>query len=234
MFEKFTERSRTVMKLARIHAQRLNSEFIGTEHILLGLLEEGGGVAAKALKAMGVNSTEMSKEIERIVSPLPPAPNPPLVGTIPFSPRAKRVLELSTEEACRAGQDSIGTEHILLGLYMEREGIAFQALDIAGIKAKELRAAIDQILGPKADKKPAPIALPPTGMVTMKVWIFKGGSSDTPNQGKLYYKDDKVDVEKVSSVLVVGIPAEIQESVAAAIAINCGAVAFMIEILKPE
>lgn len=235
MFDKFTERSRKVMELSRKHAQRLNSEFIGTEHILLAILQEGGGVAAKALKILGVDQTAMTKEIEKVVGPLPPAPD--LKGSMPFSPRAKQVLELTTEEACRSGLDTIGTEHLLLGLFRERDGVGFQVLVTFGIEEKALRAAVDEALGRNQEKKTVPIVVPAAGLVTMKVWIFKGiepGTTGTPKQGRLYYNNDKIDIEKVSAVLVEGIPAETQESIAAAIAINCGAVAFMIEVLKPE
>lgn len=229
MFEKYTERSRRVMKLSRVHAQRLNSEFIGTEHMLLAILEEDGGVAAKALKLLGVDHAAMMKEIEKVVGPLPPDPN--LKGNMPFSPRAKKVMELITEETYRAGTDCIGTEHILLGLFKEREGVAFQVLETFGIKEKALRSKIDEVLGRDA-KKIDDLALPAGGTISMKVWVFKAGSPDTPNQGKLYLKGTQaVDVEKVSTVLVQGIPAEGHESIAEAIATNCEAIAFMIEIV---
>lgn len=235
MFDKYTERSRTVMKLSRIHAMRLNSEFIGTEHILLAILEEAGGVAAKTLKLLGVDQASMMKAIDKIVTP--PIDPPRTQSSLPFSPRAKRVLELTTEEACRAGTDTIGTEHLLLGLYMECEGIAYQVLETFGIKEKALRDTIQEVLGPETQRITGPATAPPSGTVTMKVWVFKGvepESPSVPRQGKLYYKDDKIDIEKVSTVLVEGIPPESKESIAAAIAINCGAVAFMIEVLKPE
>jgi ATP-dependent Clp protease ATP-binding subunit ClpA len=233
MFDKYTERSRKVMKLSRMQAQLVNGDFISTEHILLAILEEGGGVAAKALKGLGVDLAAVAKEIEKII--IPSTIPPQALSSLPFSPRVKRVLELTTEEACRAGSYTIGTEHILLGLFMEREGVAFQVMDTLGIKEDALRAKIDEVLGPEHKKVGGPVAVPATGPVSMKVWVFKAASPNTPNQGKLYLKGTPaVDVEKISTVLVQGIPAEGHESIAEAIATNSGAIAFMIEILKPE
>ena len=113
MFEKFTERARKVMSLARQEAQRLNSEFIGTEHILLGIIQEGGGVAAKVLKNLNVDLKRIRQEIEKLITP---STSPTVtLGQLPFSPRAKRVIELAGEAASSLGHDVIGTEHLLLG-----------------------------------------------------------------------------------------------------------------------
>src|SRR3990172_7987384 len=130
MFEKFTERARKVMNIARAEAQRLNSEFIGTEHILLGIVQEGGGVAAKVLKNLNVDFRRVRQEIERLIQPNP-TPTVTL-GHLPFSPRAKRVLELAQESATQLGHDVIGTEHLLLGLLKENEGIAAMVLQNLG------------------------------------------------------------------------------------------------------
>ena len=132
MFEKFTERARKVMSLARQEAQRLNSEFIGTEHILLGIIQEGGGVAAKVLKNLNVDLKRIRQEIEKLITP---STSPTVtLGQLPFSPRAKRVIELAGEAASSLGHDVIGTEHLLLGLLKENEGIAAQVLTNLGLK----------------------------------------------------------------------------------------------------
>src|SRR5438876_422434 len=132
MFEKFTERARKVMSLARQEAQRLNSEFIGTEHILLGIIQEGGGVAAKVLKNLNVDLKRIRQEIEKLITP---STSPTVtLGQLPFSPRAKRVIELAGEAASQLGHDVIGTEHLLLGLLKENEGIAAQVLTNLGLK----------------------------------------------------------------------------------------------------
>src|SRR6185503_18844582 len=113
MFERFTERARKAMSLSRQEAQRLNSEFIGTEHILLGIIQEGGGVAAKVLKNFKVDLRQVRLEIERLIIP---STSPTVtLGQMPFSPRAKRVTELASEAANLLDHDVIGTEHLLLG-----------------------------------------------------------------------------------------------------------------------
>jgi ATP-dependent Clp protease ATP-binding subunit ClpC len=126
MFEKFTERARKVMSLSRHEAQRLNQEFIGTEHVLLGIAQEGGGVAAKVLALLGIGLPRIRAEVEKLVAPNPEPPK--YAGQIPFSPRCKRVIELSGEAASQLGQDCVGTEHLLIGLIKENEGIGAQVL----------------------------------------------------------------------------------------------------------
>jgi len=145
MFEKFTERARKVMGLARQEAQRLNSEFIGTEHILLGIIQEGGGVAAKVLKNLQVDLKRIRQEIEKLITP---STSPTVtLGQLPFSPRAKRVIELASEAASQLGHDVIGTEHLLLGLLKENEGIAAQVLTNLGLKLDEVRDMVLEVLG---------------------------------------------------------------------------------------
>jgi ATP-dependent Clp protease ATP-binding subunit ClpC len=145
MFEKFTERARKVMSLARQEAQRLNSEFIGTEHILLGIIQEGGGVAAKVLKNLNVDLKRIRQEIEKLITP---STSPTVtLGQLPFSPRAKRVIELAGEAASGLGHDVIGTEHLLLGLLKENEGIAAQVLTNLGLKLDEVRDMVLEVLG---------------------------------------------------------------------------------------
>lgn len=145
MFEKFTERARKVMSISRQEAQRLNSEFIGTEHMLLGIIDEGGGVAAKALKKLKVDLKRVRQEIEKLITP---STSPVVtIGQLPFSPRAKRVMELAGEASSVLGRDYLGTEHLLLGLIKENEGIAAQVLINLGLKLDEVRDAILEILG---------------------------------------------------------------------------------------
>ncbi len=144
MFERFTERARKVMSLARQEAQRLNHEYIGTEHILLGLIQEGSGVAANVLKNLDVDPRKIRAEIERIVKP---GSGTIQMGQLPFTPRAKKVLELALEEANNLGHNYIGTEHLLLGLLRENDSVAAQALTSVGLKLEELRDEVLEFLG---------------------------------------------------------------------------------------
>ncbi|MGZ6978137.1 MAG: Clp protease N-terminal domain-containing protein, partial [Acidimicrobiia bacterium] len=124
MFERFTDRARRVVVLAQEEARLLNHNYIGTEHILLGLIHEGEGVAAKALVSLGISLEAVRAQVEEIIGHGGSAPS----GHIPFTPRAKKVLELSLREALQLGHNYIGTEHILLGLIREGEGVAAQVL----------------------------------------------------------------------------------------------------------
>lgn len=140
MFERFTERARKVVFLAQQEAARLGHNVVGTEHLLLGLVAEGEGVAAKALEILGLNLQAIRKEIEKIIGTGEANP----FGEIPFTPRAKRVLELAVEEGRQMGHNYVGTEHILLGLIREGEGVAAQVLRNLGA---ELEAVRKQVLG---------------------------------------------------------------------------------------
>ncbi len=144
MFDRFTDRARKVMGLARQEAQRFNHEYIGTEHILLGLVKEGSGVAANVLKNMNVDLKKIRVEIEKIVKN---GPSTVTMGQLPFTPRAKKVLELSLEEASNLGHNYIGTEHLLLGLIRENDGIAAQVLMNLGIKLEDVREEVLEFLG---------------------------------------------------------------------------------------
>jgi ATP-dependent Clp protease ATP-binding subunit ClpC len=124
MFERFTDRARRVVVLAQEEARMLDHNYIGTEHILLGLIHEGQGVAAKALQSLGISLEAVRQQVEQIIGRGQQAPS----GHIPFTPRAKKVLELSLREAHQLDHDYIGTEHILLGLIREGEGVAAQVL----------------------------------------------------------------------------------------------------------
>jgi ATP-dependent Clp protease ATP-binding subunit ClpC len=145
MFDRFTERARKVMSLARLEAQRFYHDYVGTEHILLALVKEGTGVAAVVLKKMGVELKEIRQEIEKTVERGPEPVNPN--QQLPYTPRAKRVLELALEEARSLGHHYIGTEHLLLGLLREQEGIAAQVLINLGLKLDEVREEIHNFLG---------------------------------------------------------------------------------------
>ncbi len=151
MFDRFTERARKVMSLARQEAQRFNHDYIGTEHILLGLVQEGSGVAAQVLKNLDVKLRKIRVEVEKIVKN---GTNMVTMGQLPFTPRAKKVLELALEEAQNLGHNYIGTEHLLLGLIRENEGIAAQVLMNLGTKLAEVREEVLELLG--ADQGEAP------------------------------------------------------------------------------
>ncbi|MCB9892507.1 MAG: ATP-dependent Clp protease ATP-binding subunit, partial [Planctomycetes bacterium] len=144
MFDRFTDRAKKVMSLARQEAQRFNHEYIGTEHILLGLVQEGSGVAANVLRNMQVELDKIRGEVEKIVKR---GPSVSPSGNLPFTPRAKKVLELSMEEAAALGHNYIGTEHLLLGLIKENEGIAAQVLTNLGVKLEDVREEVLVFLG---------------------------------------------------------------------------------------
>ena len=142
MFEKFTDKARRVVVLAQEEAKLLNHNYIGTEHILLGLIHEGEGVAAKALEALGINLEGVREQVQEIIGQGQQAPT----GHIPFTPRAKKVLELSLREALQLGHSYIGTEHLLLGLIREGEGVAAQVLTKLGADTNKVRQQVIQLL----------------------------------------------------------------------------------------
>ncbi|MEX0834114.1 MAG: ATP-dependent Clp protease ATP-binding subunit, partial [Actinomycetota bacterium] len=142
MFERFTDRARRVVVLAQEEARMLNHNYIGTEHILLGLIHEGEGVAAKALESLNISLEAVRQQVEEIIGQGQAAPT----GHIPFTPRAKKVLELSLREALQLGHNYIGTEHILLGLIREGEGVAAQVLQKLGADLSRVRQQVIQLL----------------------------------------------------------------------------------------
>jgi ATP-dependent Clp protease ATP-binding subunit ClpC len=142
MFQRFTDRARRVVVLAQDEARMLGHNYIGTEHILLGLIHEGDGVAAKALTAMGIGLEATRQQVEEIIGRGQGASE----GHIPFTPRAKKVLELSLREALQLGHDYIGTEHILLGLIREGDGVAAQVLVGFGADLNRVRQQVIQLL----------------------------------------------------------------------------------------
>lgn len=144
MFDRFTDRARKVMTLAREEARRFNHEYIGTEHILLGLVKEGSGVAANVLQNLDIELKKIRIEIEKIVQT---GPDLVSVGQLPFTPRVKKVLEYAMDEARNLGHNYIGTEHLLLGLLREQEGVAAQVLLNLGVKLEDVREEVISVLG---------------------------------------------------------------------------------------
>ncbi len=144
MYERFTDRARKVMQLANQEAQRFNHEYIGTEHILLGLVKEGSGVAANVLKNLDVDLRKIRLEVEKLVQS---GPEMVTIGKLPQTPRAKKVIEYSMEEARNLNHNYVGTEHILLGLLREQEGVAAQVLMNLGLKLEDVREEVLNLLG---------------------------------------------------------------------------------------
>jgi ATP-dependent Clp protease ATP-binding subunit ClpA len=142
MFERFTDRARRVVVLAQEEARMLNHNYVGTEHILLGLIHEGEGVAAKALESLGISLQTVREKVEEIIGQGQQAPS----GHIPFTPRTKKALELSLRESLQLGHNYIGTEHILLGLISEGEGVAAQVLVRLGADLNRVRQEVIQLL----------------------------------------------------------------------------------------
>jgi len=183
MFDRFTDRARKVMGLARQEAQRFNHDYIGTEHILLGLVKEGSGVAANVLKNMNVDLKKIRLEVEKLVKT---GSSMVTMGQLPFTPRAKKVLELSLEEASQLGHNYIGTEHLLLGLIREHDGIAAQVLMNLGTKLEEVREEVLEFLGaempPEPDEKEGG---PPTKGKTPALDAFGRDLTELAREGKL-------------------------------------------------
>jgi ATP-dependent Clp protease ATP-binding subunit ClpC len=151
MFERFTDRARRVVVLAQEEARLLNHSYIGTEHILLGLIHEGEGVAAKALESLGISLEAVRNQVEEIIGQGGSSPS----GHIPFTPRAKKVLELSLREALQLGHNYIGTEHILLGLVREADSGAAQVLAGRGVNLDTARQEVARQLATGAGERPA-------------------------------------------------------------------------------
>ena len=159
MFERFTDRARRVVVLAQEEARGLNHNYIGTEHILLGLIHEGEGVASKALESLGISLEAVREQVQEIIGQGQQAPT----GHIPFTPRAKKVLELSLREALQLGHNYIGTEHILLGLIREGEGVAAQVLTKLGADLNRVRQQVIQLLSGYQGKEPVAAGGPQEG-----------------------------------------------------------------------
>jgi ATP-dependent Clp protease ATP-binding subunit ClpC len=172
MYERFTDRARKVMQLANQEAQRFNHEYIGTEHILLGLIKEGSGVAANVLKNLDVDLRKIRLEVEKLVQS---GPDMVTMGKLPQTPRAKKVIEYSMEEARNLNHNYVGTEHILLGLLREQEGVAAQVLMNLGLKLEEVREEVLNLLGHGMEGGEAP---------ERSSGGPSGGSGESPRSGK--------------------------------------------------
>jgi ATP-dependent Clp protease ATP-binding subunit ClpC len=168
MFERFTDRARKVMALANQEAQRFNHEYIGTEHILLGLVKEGSGVGANVLKNLDVDLRKVRLEVEKLVKS---GPDMVTMGKLPQTPRAKKVIEYAIEEARNLNHNYVGTEHLLLGLLREQDGVAAQVLMNLGLKLEEVREEVLNLLGAGVEQTEDPSAPAPEG---------KKGKSKTP------------------------------------------------------
>src|SRR6476646_9708514 len=150
-FDKFTERARKVLTLAQEEAQRFNHNYIGTEHLLLGLVREGDGVAAKVLGNMGVELNKVRSAVEFIIG----RGDRMVMGEIGLTPRAKKVIELAVDEARRLNHHYIGTEHLLLGLVREGEGIAAGVLESLGVSLEKVRTQVIQVLNTSGGQQAA-------------------------------------------------------------------------------
>ena len=196
MFNRFTERARKVLVLAKEEARRFNHDYIGTEHILLGLIREGEGVACAVLQNLGVDLERLKIEIEKLISPGSVAS---VLGDIPFTPRAKKALELAAEEARSLSHNYIGTEHILLGLLREEEGIASQVLFSLGIDLRRVKSEISALLGGGTQSQST------TSTVTSKTPALDSFGRDLTKLTKEGKLDPvigrKVEIERVIQVL---------------------------------
>ncbi len=183
MFERFTDRARRVVVLAQEEARMLNHNYIGTEHILLGLIHEGEGVAAKGLEALGISLEAVRSQVEEIIGQGQQAPS----GHIPFTPRAKKVLELSLREALQLGHNYIGTEHILLGLIREGEGVAAQVLVKLGADLNRVRQQVIQLLSGYQGKEAVAQGGPAEGTPSTSLVLDQFGRNLTQaaREGKL-------------------------------------------------
>jgi len=179
MFERFTDRARKVMQLANQEAQRFNHEYIGTEHILLGLVKEGSGVAANVLRNLDIDLRKIRLEVEKLVQS---GPEMVTIGKLPHTPRAKKVIEYSMEEARNLNHNYVGTEHILLGLLREQDGVAAQVLMNLGMKLEDVREEVLSLLGhgiDSSDGEPRRLEGASSGSSEPST-SSKGGKSKTP------------------------------------------------------
>src|SRR5689334_9241518 len=144
MFERFTDRARKVMALANQEAQRFNHEYIGTEHVLLGLVKEGSGIGANVLKNLDIDLRKIRLEVEKLVQA---GPNTVTMGKLPQTPRVKKVVEYAIEEARYLDHNYVGSEHLLLGLLREQEGVAAQILMNLGLRIEDARDEVWKLLG---------------------------------------------------------------------------------------
>jgi ATP-dependent Clp protease ATP-binding subunit ClpC len=180
MFERYTDRARRVVVLAQDEARMLGHDSIGTEHILLGLIREGGGVAARALESLGISQGAVRQQVEEITGRGQHAPS----GQIPFTAPAKKVLELSLREALQLGHNSIGTEHILLGLIGEGEGVAAQVLARLGADLSRVRQQVNQLLRGSQGTEPAAVVAPSQTAPSASLVLDQFGRNLTAGAGE--------------------------------------------------
>ncbi len=181
MFERFTDRARKVMALANQEAQRFNHEYIGTEHILLGLVKEGSGVGANVLKNLDVDLRKVRLEVEKLVKP---GPEMVTMGKLPQTPRAKKVIEYAIEEARNLNHNYVGTEHLLLGLLREHDGVAAQVLMNLGLKLEEVREEVLNLLGAGMDADDADAVKGGPGSGEPGETVGGGGGSPEGRRGR--------------------------------------------------
>src|SRR4249920_1661767 len=186
MFERFTDRARRVVVLAQEEARVLDHNYIGTEHILLGLIHEGEGVAARALESLGISLEAVRTQVQEMIGPGDEAPT----GHIPFTPRAKKVLELSLREALGLGHNYIGTEHILLGLIREGEGVAAKVLIKLGGNLDRVRQQVIQSLADASQLQAEQVgAVPPRISQEQAMAMVAGGPG--------VYRDEPAELVRV-------------------------------------
>lgn len=222
MFEKFTERARKVMSMSRQEAQARNCEFISTEHMLIAILREGGGVGAQALKRMGMTIDNVILEVDKMT---PPSSKPAAtLGQLPFSPRVKCVIELAGEEASRTNQEVVGTEHLLLGLFLETQGTAAQVLGKKfDVTEQRLRKELREIFGDQAGRI-APSSTPTTSSI--KISLFRPSESELWSK---YLMVNGVKYTHFNTITLDGVPFGKHESTAQAIAVNMGCQVYTVE-----
>ncbi len=198
MFERFTDRARRVIVLAQEEARMLNHNYIGTEHILLGLVREGEGVAAEALESLGISLDAVRQQVEEIIGQGQEAPS----GHIPFTPRAKKVLELSLRESLQLGHNYIGTEHILLGLIREGDGVAAQVLVRLGADLNRVRHQVIQLIAglPLQEGAPGPEVQARLDVVEIRLAVLEHRVGTGPDTSDLDEQIAQVRREKESAV----------------------------------
>jgi len=201
MFNRFTERARKVIILAKEEARRFNHDYIGTEHILLGLIREGEGVAAAVLEKLGLDLQTIRLEVEKVVQP---GPTTQILGDIPFTPRAKKALELAAEEARSLGHNYIGTEHILLGIIREGESVASQVLLNLGLDLERVKNEIMSVLGAATPgfSQQQQQAAPHGKTKTPALDAFGRDITHAAREGKLDpVVDRKVEIQRIIQIL---------------------------------
>jgi ATP-dependent Clp protease ATP-binding subunit ClpA len=196
MFQRFTDRARRVVVLAQEEARRLDHNYIGTEHLLLGLIHEGEGVAANALKSLGISLAPVRQQVEEIIGRGQEAPQ----GHIPFTPPAKKVLELSLRESKQLGHNYIGTEHILLGLIREGNGVAAQVLVKLGADQNRVRQQVTQLLHGHAAEDPGPGSEAGLEMVEQRLTAVEQRVGTGPDTSDLDEQIEAARTEKEAAI----------------------------------